>query len=99
MSQTGLHLDLVPASCMMAAGRALPAGHGDMMNVGRLQPDMILISQKQKKSVYLSFAAQWMNLQLNFKKLLIGRYKPMCPLKLPYNNILRQAGQWKSCLG
>ena len=49
MSQTGLHLDLVPASCMLAAGRPLPAGHGDMIHVGRLQPDMILISQKQKK--------------------------------------------------
>ncbi len=49
MSQTGLHLDLVPASCMLAAGRTLPEGHGDMINVGRLQPDMLLISQKQKK--------------------------------------------------
>ena len=49
MSQTGLHLDHVPASCMLAAGRTLPAGHGDMINVGRLQPDMILISQKQKR--------------------------------------------------
>ena len=49
MSQTGLHLDLVPASCMLAAGRPLPAGHDDMIHVGRLQPDMILISQKQKK--------------------------------------------------
>jgi len=49
MSQTGLHLDLVAASCMLAAGRTLPAGHGDMINVGRLQPDMILISQKQKR--------------------------------------------------
>ena len=49
MSQTGLHLDLVPASCMLAAGRPLPAGHGDMIHVERLQPDMILISQKQKK--------------------------------------------------
>jgi hypothetical protein len=36
MSQTGLHLDHVPASCMLAAGRNLPAGHGDMINVGRL---------------------------------------------------------------
>jgi hypothetical protein len=34
---------------MLAAGRTLPAGHGDMINVGRLQPDMILISQKQKR--------------------------------------------------
>jgi hypothetical protein len=49
MSQTGLHLDHVPASCMLAAGRTLPAGHDDMINVGRLQPDMILISQKQKR--------------------------------------------------
>ena len=48
-TQTGLHLDLVPASCMLAAGRPLPAGHGDMIHVGRLQPDMILISQKQKR--------------------------------------------------
>ncbi len=46
MSQTGLQLDLVPASCIQAAGRTLP--HGDMINVGRLQADMILISQKQK---------------------------------------------------
>ena len=46
---TTWHLDLVPASCMMAAGRPLPAGHGDMIHVRRLQPDMILISQKQKR--------------------------------------------------
>jgi hypothetical protein len=39
-----------------------------------------------------------MNPQLNFKLLLIGGYKPMRPLRLPYNDILRQAGQWKSCL-
>ena len=49
MSQTGLHLDPVPASCMLAAGRSLSEGHGDMINVGRLQPDMILISHKQKR--------------------------------------------------
>jgi hypothetical protein len=34
---------------MLAAGRTLPEGHGDMINVGSLQPDMILISQKQKR--------------------------------------------------
>jgi hypothetical protein len=49
MSQTRLHLDLGPASCVLAAGRSLPEGHGDMINVGRLQPEMILISQKQKR--------------------------------------------------
>ncbi len=99
MSQTGPHLDLVPASCMLAAGRTLPEGHGDMINVGRLQSDMILILKNRKELVYSSYAAQWMNLQLNFKLLLIGSYKPMRPSRLPYNDILRQAGQWKSCLG
>ena len=49
LSQTGLHLDLVPAHCMLAAGRTLPEGHGDMINIGRLQPDMILISQKLRR--------------------------------------------------
>jgi len=34
---------------MLAAGRSLSEGHGDMINVGRLQPDMILISHKQKR--------------------------------------------------
>jgi hypothetical protein len=49
MSQTRLHLDLVPASRMLDGGHTLPEGHGDMINAGRLQPDMLLISQKQKK--------------------------------------------------
>jgi hypothetical protein len=40
MSQTGLHLDLVPASYMLAADRTLPEGHGCMVSVGRLQPDL-----------------------------------------------------------
>jgi hypothetical protein len=52
MSQTGLHLDHVPATsgCMLAAGRTLHEGHGDMITVGRLQPDMILISKKTEKN-------------------------------------------------
>jgi hypothetical protein len=50
MSQTGRHLDLVPASCMLAAGRTLPEGYGDMINVGRLQPDMIFNFSKTEKN-------------------------------------------------
>jgi hypothetical protein len=34
---------------MLAAGRTLPEDHGDMINIGRLPPDMILISQKLRR--------------------------------------------------
>jgi hypothetical protein len=49
MHSTGLRLDLVPASCMITAGRSLPDDHGDMISVGRQQPDMNLVSRTLNK--------------------------------------------------
>ena len=49
MHQTALRLDLVPADCMITAGRSLPDNHSDMISVGRLQPDMVLVSKTLKK--------------------------------------------------
>jgi hypothetical protein len=49
MHQTGLRLDLVPADCMITAGRSFPDNHRDMINVGSLQPDMVLVSNTLKK--------------------------------------------------
>jgi hypothetical protein len=34
---------------MITAGRSLPDDHGDMVSVGRLQPDLILVSRTLKK--------------------------------------------------
>ena len=34
---------------MIPAGRSLPDDHGDMISVGRLQPDMVLVSRILKK--------------------------------------------------
>jgi hypothetical protein len=49
MHRTGLRLDLVPTSFMITAGRSLPDDHCDMINVGRLQPDMVLVSRTLKR--------------------------------------------------
>jgi hypothetical protein len=49
MHHTVLHLDRVPASCMITAGRSLPDDHGNMINVGRLQPDIVLVARTLKK--------------------------------------------------
>ncbi len=49
MHRTGLRLDLVPASCMITAGRSLPDDHGYMISVGRLQPDMVLVFRTLEK--------------------------------------------------
>ena len=49
MNRTGLRLQRVSAACMVAAER-LPQGHnGDSIDVGNLQPDMVLVSPALKR--------------------------------------------------
>ncbi len=42
---TGLCPDLVPADSMKAAGMSLPEDHADLVSVGHLQPDIVLVPQ------------------------------------------------------
>ena len=90
MSQTGLHLDLIPASCMLAAGRTLPAGHGDMMNVGLLQPDMIFISKKQKRIGLLELCRPMDESPTQLQAAVNRKLQTYVPLKvrLPFSDIL-----------
>ena len=45
MANTGLRLNRVSVSCMEASGRPLPESHDGTICVGRLQPDLVLVSQ------------------------------------------------------
>ncbi len=78
---------------MLAAGRTLPEGHGDMINVGRLQPDMILISQKQKRIGLLELCRPMDASPTPLQAAVDRKVQTYAPLRLPYNDILRQAGQ------
>ena len=49
MSQTGLQLELVSVARMEAAERPLQEQHADLVSVGRLQPDIVIVSQALKK--------------------------------------------------
>ncbi len=45
MADTGLLLGSISVACMEAAGSPLPEHHKDTVCVGRLQPDLVLVSQ------------------------------------------------------
>ena len=49
MDRRGLRLEGVPASCVAASGRSLPEHHNSSICVGRLQPDLVLVSNSLKK--------------------------------------------------
>jgi hypothetical protein len=49
MANTGLRLNRVSVSCMEASGRPLPENHDGTICVGRLQPDLVLVSQSLRK--------------------------------------------------
>ena len=78
----------------MAAGRPLPAGHGDMIHVGRLQPDMISISQKQNKRIgILELCRPMDESPTQLQAALDRKLQTYAPLKVALQQILRQAGQ------
>jgi len=49
MAKTGLRLNRVSISCMEASGRPLPENHDGTICIGRLQPDLVLVSQSLRK--------------------------------------------------
>ena len=49
MRSTGLELQTVSAACMVEAGRLLPGDHCDLVCVGNLQPDLVLVSRSLKR--------------------------------------------------
>ena len=49
MANTGLRLNRVSVSCMEASGRPLPENHDGTICIGRLQPDLVLVSQSLRK--------------------------------------------------
>ena len=49
MAKTGLRLSRVSVPCMEASGRPLPEHHDGTICVGRLQPDLVLVSQSLRK--------------------------------------------------
>ncbi len=49
MVNTGLRLSRVSAASMQAAGRPLPESQDGMICIGRLQPDLVLVSQSLRK--------------------------------------------------
>jgi hypothetical protein len=46
---TGLCLSCVSVACMPSSGLPLPDHHDDMIFVGRLQPDLVLVSHSLRK--------------------------------------------------
>jgi hypothetical protein len=53
MANTGLHLSSVSLVTMVASGYPLPDHHGGMICVGRLQPDLVLVSHSLWKIVII----------------------------------------------
>ena len=49
MAATGLTLHPVPTACILAAGRTLPVDAGEVMSLGRWQPDLIAVSHQRRK--------------------------------------------------
>ena len=49
MADTGLRLARVSVASMKASGRPLPEHHEDTVCVGRLQPDLVLVSQSLRR--------------------------------------------------
>ena len=49
MAATSLTLHPVPTACVLAAGRTLPVDAGEVMSLGRWQPDLIAISHQRRK--------------------------------------------------
>ena len=49
MANTGLQLGSVSVDCMEASERPLPEHHDDTICVGRLQPDLVFVSQSRRK--------------------------------------------------
>ena len=49
MASTGLRLSRVSAACMEASGRPVPEHHDGTVCIGRLQPDLVLVSHSLRK--------------------------------------------------
>ena len=49
MASTGLRLSRVSVTCMEASGRPLPLHHDGTICIGRLQPDLVLVSHSLRK--------------------------------------------------
>ena len=49
MANIGLRLGRVSVACMEASGRPLPEHHDGTVCVGRLQPDLVFVSQSRRK--------------------------------------------------
>ena len=49
MVNTGLRLSSVSVACMEASGRPVPEHYDGTIDIGRLQPDLVLVSQSRRK--------------------------------------------------